>query len=407
MMAPRDYFALFLFNPVLSLVTAFYNLPNKRVFILISSLVGGFFGFTLISTALETSDSFQHRISFLHSHDYGGLLTYIKIQFLEHGDVVIPLLKYLVRSLSDNSDIFFALIGFLFMLFLSVNYVFLRYTIQGLRKTGVIGICLGISFLTIYSLVSINAVRFPLASQIFIYGMICFVQKREKRGAVFLILSGFTHLGLWIPVFVFGIVFISKQRLLFFSILLLILGWIPYNFISSQSFFDSLSSTNVKAVSKRKNYANEKYINKSLKGASGKNWYVNFRFKFLLLNFSLIILLIYRRFKSQLGSSPFIMFFITGTLLIGFGLLFENTIHSFRRYYLVGMLISIIGIAPIFANNWKLPNLLRYSFIFAVGIYSIVEVRTFFYFTSLDFIVSNPIVAILVKSDFALENLLH
>ena len=214
-------------------------------------------------------------------------------------------------------------------------------------------------------------------------------------------------MGLWLAVFLFIVVHLFGKKMLPAYLLLLFVSCLPIN-LASGNFSELSPTTEIRAIEKRKNYMSNEYLTQTKNGVKNKNWYVQFRFKYVLLVINILVLFLAVKNYRYLKNSKMVNLLMLGIVLIGVGQLLEWSIHSFRRYYMVGQMVILIPIVHLLSERkLHIPKFLVQNLALSIVIYLIVEFRVFFYSTTIDFLISNPIIAIFYKSQVSLNELIR
>lgn len=375
-------------------------------------LFGAFYGFHFNSTALKSSDSYQHRLEFERMQNEASLGKYLIEELQNHGDIGIPLLRYSVSRFTGNVSIYFAVIGGVFMLLMGKSIVLLITEFYNqnaiLIDHRIIALMLLYLFAFIYSLVTINAVRFPIATHAFILGCILTYLRQNKSGYLLIFASPLIHLAMWIAVGIFLVSILITRNIRFFvAISLAVISLFPsIASIQLSSVENRIRKSEVEAVSKRSNYLQENYISTAELGASKKNWYVNLRYDFIRLLLHLLSLYFLLKYKFYKIPFKYIDLLIYSVLLMSIGRLLADSMHSVGRFISVGNLLFIAWLLYSTGYTFISKISFRIPFYLAFSLFMIVEIRVFFYFTTVDVILSNPVLGIFYKSDIVMNQLI-
>lgn len=413
----NKYFVLFLFNPAITIYSIISNRKwNSITFVYILIFFGVFFGYHFSSSALQSSDSYQHAIAFKKVSSENNIVAYVYEEFLTHGDIGIPILRYTISRFSSSEAVYFAVVGGLFMLFASQSLrLLLRLNSYNgsLNKTDRrVGAFFILIFFFVYGLVTINAVRFPIAVQIFILGFLLssvLNTKKKVLGYVLMFVSPFFHLGLWIAIAIYLCSKILPEKvLLYTSTILIVISLLPFKYEFDMSrFSQSLGASEYEALSKRRNYVSEDYIEQSEVGRSSKNWYVTFRYDYLSFVFRILILWIFINYRERVFFQKTTRIFSFAILLIGLASVLSHSMHSIGRMGSIGLMLLIIWLIAYGLRELELNWLLRWNIYLSTVLFIIVEMRIYFYFTTIDVLVSNPILSVFFRSGYELDNFIR
>lgn len=162
--------------------------------------LSAYFGYTMYVDD-PIYDAYRYKYYFLDSLYFkGGFIDFIKASILNGDlDVYLAVFSYVTRFLSNDYQVFFALLGFVFGYFYSrnVGIVFEKY-----KTKGVYLIIFIVSILVLKSFWYLFGARFWTASHVFLFIVLQYFLK-NKKCYVLLILLPFIHVAMLLPILLF------------------------------------------------------------------------------------------------------------------------------------------------------------------------------------------------------------
>lgn len=396
-------------SPFTSVILAVLNCRD-RTFKNVIWIFCAFYGYTFVLYP-STSDAQSHVNEFeqlakesdLTFEEYS-----IRFWSKEGGDadVLIPLIKFGLSRVTSNHRVLLCIMGFLLGYFFSRNvWNLLKIVNKPLLK-------LGILTLLLYSFIwppwGLNAFRFPLATHIFMYGLINAFFLNKKSGWVFIFLSPLVHFSFFLAILTLFIFKVLGNRIKAYVVLLLF-SLIPFFSLQTSSLKNLLPQTDIGAIEGRKgSYLDEEYIARDRAGAATMNWYVGLRYTGAKYATVFLILFTYIRRKNIPKDDGLYSMLCYSIFLMGFSNLLDAAMASIGRFTMVAQML-FLAVFFIYSSRyvWRLKPLYQTAFTFVVLLYTIVEIRVGFYTFSLDTVLSNPIlVAFLGQSGIHLDWLL-
>jgi hypothetical protein len=403
-------FLVFLLYPFLGFINSirFYRQTNaKTIFILFV----GFYGY-MITTPTTTDMDLKRRKEYFESYSKNEFTFSVKEFITEindddsyFSDPFESFIMYTVSRFSTNARFLFFVYGILFALFFANNfwYILNKYNII-LNKYNKIFFY---SFILSIPFWSIGVFRFFFASQIFLFGLIRYIDQRKYIYLIFALLSLLVHFSFIYSVFILGIYILFNNKInLSFGFLLV-------------SFF--LSNLNISNISERFNFLPKAYQNKvqaysqedyvadvmQTKMLSSNRWYLNAKNKSLQFAFLLLFLFIFLKRKFVLENS--ILSRYVNVAMISFGCCFlVINVPSMDRFfglaYTLGSIVGLISLNDF--HNKLVPRASYYPFLLLVGLYLIVEIRIGFDTIGLFTIFGNLPFLLLADSNIAIIEIL-
>jgi hypothetical protein len=205
---------LFLINPLLSFVFSLYNYRKEWA----KNIIWGisfFYGLSFVISPNSTSDSVRYASILRVMFNENSSLTNVFANFyLAEGslDVYQPLVTFFVSRFTDNYNILFAVFGIVFGYFYSRNiWIILKEANSKLNLNQILLILLFGFIISITS--GINGVRMYTASHVFIYGVLLYFVKSDKKGLVYIFTSFLFHWSFLLPMSIFSFFLIGKRFL--------------------------------------------------------------------------------------------------------------------------------------------------------------------------------------------------
>ncbi|MFW5983046.1 MAG: EpsG family protein [bacterium] len=350
-------YILFFIWPVASLVRALskYKSPWAKN---ILWLFVAFYGFAFLSYS-DTADSLDYmaRLATFHSQDitFNDFVSDLYVQPGPHTpDLFEPFLTYIISRFTDDSRIFFAVVGLVFGFFYSRNIWFIIDHTNGKLKKIILPFFL-LTFVII-PFWQINGVRFFTAANVFLYGILPYLVYKEKKYLFFTVLAGFFHFSLFaaLPLILIYI-FIGNRTSLFFILYLISFGFTQ---ISIEPFQELINYLPAAFQMKFQSYLQ---VERAIEVAehdqmrSTLNIITLESLRYVILILTIIVYIIHK--KNQLTKAQFFNLFPFALLFLGiFNIL--AYIPSVYRFIPIGNFI-MIGFFILFFQNYSLPKKLK------------------------------------------------
>lgn len=395
-----------LLSPFWCFIKGLYNYrsKNSKYYVLIFIL---FYAFTMTFPEGETNMDIFRRIDYFKQYASQPNLSIDSVFKNTYSDsnanvdVFETLLIYLVSRFTTDVRwmlVFWALtFGLLF-----VNNIW--YLIEKIDfKINKINVIWFVGLFLIIPFWNINAFRFWIAAQLFIFGLLRFFYTKKKSYLFVSFLSVLCHFSFLIPNFLLLFLFILPKNLKIANIIFLITLFISsFNIQNFTSIVDFLP---VGVREKFISYTSDSYLERINELSNlDLNFYVSLRYIILLIVFELLFLLIYYKYKDFLKNK-----LNSDLLFLSFILMsFSNIVFSIPpldRFFNLGFFFVIL-IGLNFTNylvksNKKSPGfkLLSYMLI----LYFVVEIRIGFDTISIVSLIGNPITEYFVSgSNFSI-----
>ncbi len=398
---------IFLIWPFLAGCVAVRNfgLKSSRKILL---FVFTYFGYT-INFARESMDGFAHKEKFelfakLDSSSFFALIQTILLRKSNSGelDLYSVVVNFLVSRFTDSYQVMFMVHSFVFSYFMLKVIEVIFDDVEGIKSFNV-----KVFFILLWFLIPINnvqAIRFPIASWIYIYGVIMYLKSENKRFLLFCFLSCLVHFSFALAtVIVLAYSFLGNRNLVYLSFLALsfILPNLFYSFLSN---FDS-SQLGEGVEDKIQGYSREDYIKMRNQNLENRNWYSRLRIPFLQYGFyaALVYNVYFKRYsvKSDKFQDNLVSFMILFLAFIQFGFAFDSL---GRRFLIIWFVFAAIYFIRSYSINeskeLKLPTAIL---LFPVTLWVIVQFRVSLDVSTWMFYLGNPVVATFVKLETILN----
>lgn len=391
------YWLIFALNPFFSLMLAIRSY-RESVFKNILWMFCAFYGYTFVLYP-PTSDANAHVSEFIElaKDDALDFDRYGSRFFATTGkggeiDLVIPLIKFSLSRVTDDPQVLLAIIGLIFGFFYSRNvWILIKVVDKPLLKLAATALVL---YCFLWPPWSVNAFRFPVATHIFLFGILNVFILKKRWGWIFIFLSTFVHFSL-----AFGIGMLFVQLLIGNKIklymLLLLLALLPNVKLQTSAVKDLLPKTEINALEGRKNsYLDESYIELNQTKAARKNWYVNSRYEAIKYLIAFLALVLYRRRKDLKEYPQLYNVFNFSVFLMAMSILLNAAAASLGRFTTISQML-VLAVFIIYASikSWELTPTMSKIFTLIIIFFIVVEIRIGFYTVSLDTIFSNPLIS--------------
>jgi len=393
---------LFLFSPVISLITAFRNHRQPWGKNIVWAFVV-FFGYNFIVSGLMDSTRYSARLLELSQNNIGGIQDFFNLIYEKdtgYVDILEPIITFILSRFTTDSRVLFAVFGFVFGYFYSRNLWFLLSYANGkLRREA-------LPFLIVAALViaiwQINGFRFWTAAHVFIFGIFTLLSQGKIKGFVISAASLFVHFSFILPVLLLLLYMIVGNRLVIFMILYF------SSFFITQVRPEALKSytVNVPEVFQERTqaYTNKEYIIEFGKLNKTANWYVEGRIIAIHYAVNLLFLIIFFRYRSQISVNRILVGMLCFGLLLAAAANLLSQIPSMTRFQMVSDVI-LFSFLFLFVQNIKhrvFPGWAYLPFLLAAILYLVVEIRVGFETTGLLTVLGNPIIAPFLPNEFPL-----
>lgn len=360
-------------------------------------------------------DAYKHREHFSHlakeKIDYEFLKGFIYGNDHASIDFLFTGVKLVVSRFTDNPDILYMIVTALYGYIISLNVVTLKRLHRGISSTW--SHLFLLLFFFVVGLYEVNSFRFWMAGHLLFYGILKVFSAKDNSGWLIIIITPFVHFSFFmmIPLILLTWCWGGKKSLLIFTFLLFMVS----HFVSSpnSTFISSfLPDTNIDSFEDRKlsylginsNNSSEEVSNIISDNAPNSlNWYVRGRVILLKWTVLLYVTIAIAKWKNGGKFNGVIIILAFGMLLSGVSLFFIDAVPQIGRFYRVGLLF-IIGSMYIFYSKPmvafdRLLIGVKPVIYTATSLFTIVELRIAFDSITIDTLVSNPLIAVLYKSN--------
>jgi hypothetical protein len=400
---------LFLVWPFLSLAAAFKNHKKswaKNIFWAFCA----FYGFTFaIGAESQGSDIVRHVAEFQELHGmnmtFENASAYMGRQ--EQIDILRPVLAFFVSRVTDSQAVFTMAYAIIFGFFFSRNvwYVMERLNGKVMPATLLLIGCL----LLVIPIWSINAFRFPTASQIFLYGLLPYICEGKKNRLWISYCSILAHYALIVPVIVLTAYIIAGNRLVLYYAFFMITAFIAELDIA---LLNELAENYLPEAfaDRSEGYRREDQVEEFRETERDVRWYARWHLPALqwyLIGFLNVLFFRSRTFFE--GHKEWLGIFAFTLLMFGVANLFVSipSGHRFLRipiYTALALIIFYIQNRP----KDKIVNWYFYAASPLILLYVVVTVRMGLYNTSVASVLGNPIIAMFTAGDsFSLNDLMR
>lgn len=374
-------YLLFLLWPFLSFFYAvkYFRYTQSRIIVI---LFFCFFGLT-ISLKSEGIDGYRQAQRFIRSSElnFAGFVDKIIRTLSQQSendlDIYTDTVNFLFSIITDNPQFVFAFHALIFGIFSISVFAALQDEFGGsMDKRALIFFVL---ILFINPINNIHAIRFPIASWVFIFGAYRFLRFERRVDLVWCLLAALIHFS-FLAAFAVVVIYSFLGNRLYLYLGILLVSYIAPSVLNQYLIgFDSVPiSEGIR--SKITDYSREEYVTARNSAIESRNWYVRLRIP--ILHYTFIAGFFYTLFLAKRGvvrdkiQENLICFSILFLAFVNFGFEFDSL---GRRFLLVWIVFASIYMYRYYQLNReifmiKVPLL----FIFPVGLWIIVQVRIFF-----------------------------
>ncbi|GAB2680598.1 hypothetical protein GCM10027036_38790 [Flavihumibacter cheonanensis] len=396
---PYAIWIIFFINPFLCLLLSLKNLSERTSQYIITAFCG-FYGYTFV-TQRTSMDSYRHRLDFIDWSTRRNLSFDQFVDFLygdnfTSADILLPFLKYFISRFTNNPDFLYLILGLLFGYFFARN-VSMVYSFSKNKKLGV-SLFILIGFIYLIAPWEINSFRFWMAAHIFFSAAFPYFILGEKRKIWLIAVTPFIHFSFFYAIVVFVFYKILGNRVTLYFVLFITSLFISN--INPDSIKNTLPKTGINVLENRKDVYIKEMEDSEIESQSKLNWYVKGRqIPFKIITVVMIILYFWKE-RTRIRNSEMISLFSFSLLFLGLSLIFFSTIPQFGRFYRLSLLfVYSFFFVDYFKYRPKFYYYLKYPFAFSVLFYAIVDSRIALDTFSIDTFLSNPIVAVISKTN--------
>ncbi len=368
-----------------------------------------FFAYTFVQ-GNEGMDIERYEAEFLNwenvEFSFDGFIYYLTIENTQSVDFVLPLLSFLIFNIFGNFIIYKIIIGLIYGYFYAEN-IWMLFKFRNINISGYISILIIITFCLLFPMwKGINATRFPLATQIYFYGVMSYLITSKKKYLIFPFITIFVHFS-FLNAFVVLIVFMLKKIRLSVLFYLYVLT-LFINTINLDNLKSVLSILPQSYSNRVDLYTNNDYSSEIKELIVNNNWYAKYYVDFLVWAMNITLFSFYFEYKSLIKSNKL------NTETFSFILLFASVsnilalIPSGGRFLLVGYMFLLF----FYFMNWpkmiptKFSNMKNFIFVCLISIFIIVEIRIGFDSMSIMTVFGNPILSAIIESKSAVISLI-
>ncbi len=383
-------FVVFIFWPLLGAIYSFRHYKFKssaNIIWLFTVFTGMTFGFSEGSDSTRYADNLVE----LHSrtnYSFSEFWEYLIGESSGSIDIVQPVINFLVSRVTDNGYILFGFYGLIFGYFYSRNVWFLIDKVKGIIKIEALSFLILFAFLV--PIWSINGFRFWTATHIFFFGLSRYFNG-EKKGLLFILAALLVHFTYIIGVFLFLIYLIFGNRLKFYFVIYILSTFLSVlNVTAVGNFIENLPFAKVK--DRTAGYINEEHAESYFEDISRANWYIKYRYDFMdILVAGSFYWIFFARRKLIMQNPMMLNFFCVGLVFMSFGNV-VSAVPSMGRFYYIGYMAVTVMLFLFFQllKFKRRPDWYKFSSIFFVSVFCLVEIRMGLQNLTIATIIGNP-----------------
>ncbi|MFC4871569.1 hypothetical protein [Negadavirga shengliensis] len=402
--ASLSVWIIFLISPIIAVLYAF-RYPKAYWVKNVIWMMVAFHGMTMpiIREGLD-ANRYKEALHKMAKEDlsFEGIVNALYNDETRYVDVMQPMVTYLVSIFTANETFLFLVFGLIFGYFYSRNLWFLIQ--QSLkRKLDFYAWVLLIIFALIVAFWQINAFRFWTAAHIFFLGTIQIFYYKRQKGWLFILLSLLTHYAFIIPVvlLVFHFFYRIPYQILFF----IFLATFSISEVDFGALNERLKSYTPSFLEHRVDaYVSEEYAEKRASKSETRSWHAKFYGKALKWSIFVLIAFLYVKRKPVFGPYLFFGRLFSFTLLLYSFANIASMVPSGARYMTVTNLFAMGLLFLVYISVGKSLKMNRVLLILTPFLlfYGLVSLRSGADYMGIDLILSNPLIASVLKSDIAL-----
>lgn len=356
-----NYFLL-LFWPFGVLTSALKRVEHNA-YRLILSLLGFYLGYSMITRS--GSDGSRIGGRFLKNVDY-TLSDFLEIISSTYSggagnpDFYLTTVSFLTSRITDNQNIFFGVLGFIYYQFF---FKFYARIVSYLKSYGIVpskdflllGILFGICLVYPFS-AGINAVRFPLATFVFFYGVVSYILFEKTKYIALVISTIFIHWA-FIPVAAIFIIFLIVRKLKKLYVLnFLLAGIVIAGFFATDGggLIENNALIGSSIQNKLDSYSSENYLLDRQQHFAMLNWYIRLS-KLLPYYYSVLVLLITQLpfFSLNLSKRAKSWLVLSALLTVTSFIIGSETGPINNRYIKLSFMASMVYLAFLYSVNQR------------------------------------------------------
>lgn len=393
--------ALFLLNPFATALLAFLNYRKAYAKNIIWLFVA-YYGFTLVISN-EGMDANRYRdffisISYIAS-DFRGILDLVYQEGSSFLDIAQLSISFIVSRFTSDPRILFAVFGLVFGYFYSRNIWFLLdRTGTGIKWANLIYL---IVFVVIIGFWKLNGFRMWTAAHVFFFGVFLYLMENKKIGIIIASLSILFHFSYMFPVGLFlGFILLPKKESWFFGLFLVTFF---VSEIDIQVFSNKLTSILPGVFHQRiEGYTSESYLESSMINEATRNWRYLFYRQAIKWSSTLLLSVIFVNGLSWLKEQKNLKNLFCFALLMMASVNLFSHIPIMIRFYPITYLFvfAFLFIYLQQAPEFRLKKLALYLTFPLLVFYCLGQVNISLMTIGMITLIGNPLVALLMNSDF-------
>ncbi|MDN3658899.1 EpsG family protein [Ferruginibacter paludis] len=412
----RDSWYLFLIFPFLTAIIALKNYKAPWAKNIVWAFIV-FYGFTFgmskeTSTGESTADitRYAQQIKDLYNQDlsFGEIINL----YQQNDDIDIARLTIAigVSRITDNQQVLTAIYAFIFGFFFTRNFWFLLDRLRGKIKP--LTILLMACFFLVNPFWNINGFRFHTAVQIFIYGLLPFIFEGKKKSILFCALAILVHFSFLVPMAVLSIyLLLGNRTLFFFCFFLASMVSSEINIAGLNTFIQENAPEDLDE--RTASYRGEERVQDYREGtgfADTENESLHAKIYLQCLQWPLMALLVFLFFiyrKIGRVNRAFSNSLAFTLLFWGFAN-FMSSLPSGGRFLAVASL-SALPLLIFYVQNVANEKFIRNKILIlspALLFFIIISTRMGLYSISVNTLISNPVVALLLNYNIAVNDLI-
>ena len=372
-----------------------------------------FYGFTFaIGVESDGSDITQY-VDILKNYYSNNLTTFtgLLVEHFDKGefDFYIVVVTYIVSIFTDNYVYLTLVFAIVFGYFSSRN---IKLLLENSNPSfGFIAILI-LLFFFVNPIFNINGVRFYTALQMFTYGFLHFIIKKDKKYLVFCFLTPIIHFSFYLAILIFSIAYLLRNNT--FNVFVLYLVSILASEIFSNELISSFfSSVGFSAVDDRTNlYTNKELIDLYIDyNVTALNWYIEYLNKILSYTINFLVITVYAYLGAIIHNNKFYKEFwgyAVSIMAIGN---FLSQHFVIGRYYYLGLSIIIpffivILSDPLSKSYFRRLGLFRNAITYSIIFFCLITFRIGLYSLSTSTFLSNPILVFFIDKHLSINDLI-
>ena len=357
-----------------------------------------FFGMTIaVGEESQGSDinRYMDEMVYLHgiNFDFRQAIDY----FEKSGeiDILRTFLSIVVSRFTDNGHLLLIVYGIIFGYFFSRNMWFVLDRVHGKLKWP--------SLILIWCLFletpiwDMGGFRFHTGTHVFIFGLLPYLFDGKKKSLLWCYLTPVIfHFAFVAPLFILTLYLIFGNRIKLYFVFFL------FSFIISEiniGPLNNLLENNAPEVflERTDSYRNQEKITEFRKGGSGERvWYARYYRKLLIWSVSILLGIFYIKNRNFINSHTSIKTLLCFSfLLFGYANILSS-IPSGGRFLHAAAILSL-ALLILYIQNYEYRSVMRKAIAISspfLIIFIIVSIRESWYFTSLQALISNPIISL-------------